>query len=331
MQPMPQSPSKATQINQDRWRSALPWIDRDDADIDGYARSHHEEMFDVAERLREWKRDGVVIFRDAIPEAALQAFEADMAEVLAAPADYPQTVTVKGRTSPSSDFTSAELRAASNLRFNNIHFISPAARCLSLSPVIVSFLKHVFGEAPCMMQTLTFNKGSQQPAHADFAFVHNQTDIAFMAASWIPLEDVSADAGPLAYYPGTQNVFNFGFYDFGDGEIILTDGSNLMSAMEFSEWLLARIAAGGFEKKVFLPRRGDVLLWHAALVHEGTAIVNPQLTRKSLVTHYTAATKMPETHLVRGSDGQPLDFRIHGGHAFKHSWVDYTRQVAIRG
>lgn len=282
---------------------------------------------DLKTKLREWQSDGVVVFENAIPEDALSDFEAEMEAVIRSPAAYPQTVSIPGGTKQTRECTSEELRAATNLRFNNIHFISPAARRLSLSPIIVRFLRHVFDDTPCMMQTLTFNKGSQQPAHADFAFVHNQTDLAFMAASWIPLEAVSADAGPLAYYPGTHRVANFGFYDFGDGEIILTDGTNLMSAIEFSKWLLERIAVGKYQRRVFLPNRGDVLLWHAALVHEGTTINNSSLTRRSFVSHYTVASRMPTTHLRRDDHGQPLVFAINGGLSFLHPWVDYDRQI----
>ena len=177
------------------------------------------------------------------------------------------------------------------------------------------------------MQTLTFNKGSQQPAHADFAFVHNQIDISFMAASWIPLEDIHSDSGPLAYYPGTHKVVNCGFYDFGDGEIILTNGSDLMSAAEFGYWLEKEIEAGKYAKKIFLPKKGDVLIWHAALVHEGTKILDQSLTRKSLVTHYTGRSRMPETHIMRDANGKIEEIEHNGGVVLKHRWVDYCKQL----
>lgn len=329
MRPMPAIPSVSTSANQRRWMQSLPWIDRDDADIEAYCRTHPEPMMDLPAKLAQWREDGVVIFENAIPDSSIAAFEAEMEAVIRSPASYQQTVTTRDGTRETKDCTTEELRSSTNLRFNNIHFISPAARHLSLAPTVVRFLRHIFAETPCTIQTLSFNRGSQQPAHADFAFVYNQTDLAFMAASWIPLEDVHPDSGPLAYYPGTHKVASFGFYDFGDGEIILTDGSNLMSAVEFSQWLLARIDAGGYQRRVFLPKRGDVLLWHAALVHEGTKIADPARTRRSFVTHYTAASKMPETHLVRDGHGEPLAFTINDGLCFKHRWVDYSRQVKV--
>jgi hypothetical protein len=38
----------------------------------------------------------------------------------------------------------------------------------------------------------------------------------------------------------------------------------------------------------YLAKRGDVLLWHALLVHGGSAIAKPGRTRKSMACHYFA-------------------------------------------
>lgn len=314
-------------VTRESFLARMPWIDHEGADIDAYCRTHHESLFDLHKALADWKRDGVVIFPGAIPLADLDAFDRELEALIARPAAHRQEVKVGPRSKHTDECTSEELRECQNLRFNNIHYISPAARRLGLCPTIVHFLTHVFGETPCTMQTLTFNKGSQQPAHADFAFVYNQKDIAFLTASWIPLEDVHPDAGPLAYYPGTHNVVRFGFYDFGDGEVIMTDGTNLMSATEFGKWLVGEIDRGKYERRVFLPRRGDVLIWHAALVHEGSRIRNDALTRKSIVTHYSSCPQMPETHVLRDAEGRPQTFDINGGIVFRHPWVDYSTQL----
>jgi ectoine hydroxylase-related dioxygenase (phytanoyl-CoA dioxygenase family) len=48
------------------------------------------------------------------------------------------------------------------------------------------------------------------------------------------------------------------------------------------------IAKNGLQPKVFLPKKGDVFIWHANLVHGGTPVRNTALTRKSMVIHYYA-------------------------------------------
>lgn len=35
-----------------------------------------------------------------------------------------------------------------------------------------------------------------------------------------------------------------------------------------------------------MARKGDILLWHGMLIHGGTKINNPALTRKSMVIHF---------------------------------------------
>ncbi len=327
MKLVPSAVSESTKVTRARWFARLPWIDQEDADIDGYCQSHEESFFDLKQKLTDWHNNGIVIFENAIDPATIDKFEGELKELIEAPGKFSLEIEVAGARRPIGAFTSQELRSHEKLKFNNIHAISPASRSLSLSKPIIDFLKHVFGESPCAMQTLAFNKGSQQPAHADFAFVYNQANISFMAASWIALEDIHPDSGPLGYYPGTHKVVNFGFYDFGEGEIILTNGTDLMSASEFGKWLEQEIEKGQYPQKVFLPRKGDVLLWHAALVHEGTKIRDQSLTRKSLVTHYTGRSMMPESHIMRAPDGTIEEFRENGGVVLKHRWNDYSKQL----
>jgi ectoine hydroxylase-related dioxygenase (phytanoyl-CoA dioxygenase family) len=327
MNPMPQAASAKTLTNQASWFQNMPWIDRQQADIDDYCKKHKEETFDLKQKLQDWRSDGVVIFESAINPADVDCFQAELDQLIEEPARFDLEMDLAGQRKPISQFSSEQLKAQDKLKFNNIHYISPAARKLSLAKPVVNFLRHIFQDTPCTMQTLCFNKGSQQPVHADFAFVHNQTEISFMAASWIPLEDIHKDSGPLAYYPGTHQVTNFGFYDFGNGEIILTDGKNLMSAQEFSDWLQRGIEKGDYERRIFLPKKGDVLIWHAAVLHEGTKILDTTKTRKSLVTHYTGRSKMPDSHKTFDDSGAVLEMQQNGGTVLKHRWVNYSVQL----
>jgi phytanoyl-CoA hydroxylase len=203
-------------VTSQSWFSKLPWVDQPNADIEGYCKDVKED-YNLLVKLKEWRENGVVIFENAIDFSDIADFQEELDTLISNPMSYSVEIDHLGARSDISQFTESDLRSFDTLKFCNVHGISPAARKLSLSKTVVSFLAHIFGERPCVMQTLTFNKGSQQPAHADFAFVFNQTDISYMAASWIPLEDIHADAGPLAYYPGTHKVGEFGFYDFGDG------------------------------------------------------------------------------------------------------------------
>jgi phytanoyl-CoA hydroxylase len=41
----------------------------------------------------------------------------------------------------------------------------------------------------------------------------------------------------------------------------------------------------GLQPSIFLPKRGDLLIWHGALIHGGTPMQNPGLTRRSFICH----------------------------------------------
>ena len=47
-------------------------------------------------------------------------------------------------------------------------------------------------------------------------------------------------------------------------------------------------AASRYERKRFLARKGEILLWHGMLIHGGDVVERPELTRKSYVCHYIA-------------------------------------------
>ena len=49
----------------------------------------------------------------------------------------------------------------------------------------------------------------------------------------------------------------------------------------------------GFITERFEANKGDLLIWHADLLHGGAKIENPSRTRKSLVTHFMPLGVMP--------------------------------------
>jgi hypothetical protein len=40
--------------------------------------------------------------------------------------------------------------------------------------------------------------------------------------------------------------------------------------------------------EVFRPKKGDIIIWHANMLHGSIPVIHPELTRKSLVMHYFA-------------------------------------------
>jgi ectoine hydroxylase-related dioxygenase (phytanoyl-CoA dioxygenase family) len=97
------------------------------------------------------------------------------------------------------------------------------------------------------------------------------------------MEDISAEAGPLFYYPGSHRWPVISNAMIGRRGY----GSDLASAQDpFAPAWQALCDAYGAEKQVFLARKGQALIWCANLLHGGSVQTNPQRTRWSQVTHY---------------------------------------------
>ncbi|MFM9048290.1 MAG: phytanoyl-CoA dioxygenase family protein [Cyanobium sp.] len=173
------------------------------------------------------------------------------------------------------------------LKLVNLQRFFDSAKALSFADPVMAFLDELFGSSPALIATITFWKGSQQPLHQDFSYVHHHRRLGELAATWIPLEDIQPDAGPLIYYQGTHFPERLGFFDWGGGSILASRDAPESVFDEYQKHLLRLIDEHHFQPSIFLPKRGDVLIWHGALIHGGTPMANPALTRRSLVCHYT--------------------------------------------
>ena len=163
-------------------------------------------------------------------------------------------------------------------------------------------------------------RGSEQPIHIDYPYVREQQHIAHLAASWIPLEDIHPDAGPLSYFPGSHKPDVCGFFDWGRGSILMEDDS-IRTPAEFSAYLDARVRIAGIKELEFCPRRSDALLWHGSLAHGGTRIKNSDLTRRSIVTHYTSLGAYPPLHMRPDAIAEGLCLTQNGGYSFELPWI----------
>ncbi len=152
-------------------------------------------------------------------------------------------------------------------------------------PELMQFLSFLLGKPVIPFQTLNFTEGSEQRAHSDS--IHMTTEPkGYLIATWIALEDVSDDCGPLFYFPKSHRLpfVSTEHYDAGNTKWTIGAHSN----RQYEDAIEQLIQTHGLQKQVFLPKRGDVLIWHANLLHGGSKILKPGTTRKSMVCHYYA-------------------------------------------
>ncbi len=307
-------------IASDLWETTVPWIDRADADIASYVKSVPPEAdFDLYEKLARWQSDGVVIFENCVDKSLIESLLEDIEYLKLHSQEHDLLMEIRGKQKEIKEITQEELNSP-GLKFNSIHTISKAAAKLSVTSVISRFLCHVFKDNPVLLQSLTFFKGSEQPVHIDYPYVRTQKEIAKLAASWIPLEDIHPDSGPLAYYIGSHKIDVSGFFDWGNGSIVMEPDSS-RNASEFAEYLEAKLRLHGVEQRTFCPKAGDALIWHGNLIHGGTPIKNRELTRKSYVSHYTSLSAYPEDYKTKDAFEQQRFVENGGGYVFEFPWV----------
>ncbi|HLW33107.1 MAG TPA: phytanoyl-CoA dioxygenase family protein [Aequorivita sp.] len=153
-------------------------------------------------------------------------------------------------------------------------------------PKLADILSLLMGTSIELFQSVNFLQGSEDPAHSDF--IHMSTyPYGYLLAVWIALEDIDMENGPLFFHPGSHKlpyIMN-SQYDHGGNRWLLgkTNKKNYAQAID------KIIKEHHFETKTFTASKGDVLIWHANLLHGGTKIINPDRTRKSMVMHYFGA------------------------------------------
>jgi hypothetical protein len=100
-----------------------------------------------------------------------------------------------------------------------------------------------------------------------------------LLATWIALEDVHPDAGPLVYYPGSHKI---PLYTFADG----THHARQEEMNRWTAYIQDEMEGRGIKSQTFVAGKGDLFIWHSDLVHGGSALADPTKTRRSLVCHY---------------------------------------------
>lgn len=159
---------------------------------------------------------------------------------------------------------------------------APAVRKLAVLPQILTKLKAAYGREPFPFQTLNFKRGSQQHLHSD-AIHFSSLPERFMCGVWIALEDVRPEAGPVVYKPGSHVLPIMKMRDVGaEADRPTSDDYVNLYVPRFAEHMhtLDRPETPAMLKK------GQAFVWAANLAHGGSAILDPQSTRRSLVVHY---------------------------------------------
>ncbi len=235
------------------------------------------------EQIDHWRERGYLLLPKFFSEDEVDRINADIDHAWERRDEYPATVTVDQQIGTAREQrlalkdTDPAVRS-SPYKLNDLYQESGAIRDVVLNERLMQVMTPLIGGTPMICNSLSFEYGSQQPHHFD-TFYMPPTIRNHMLASWIALEDVHPDAGPLEYFPGSHTIEP---YRSRDGSYNLTADQR----PDFNTYIARELENENLQQETFCASKGDVFIWHAHLFHGGSRIVDEQRTRKSLVTHY---------------------------------------------
>jgi len=292
------------------------WIDRRDAhELLAGRLSRSEVTAKEAEALAHYIDHGYVIFPkvvgDEVIDAYLDLFELSWDE--APPSVY---VHVERRVQHMSREIYDKITKVSSL-----HCCFDRAGELIFPSVVLRFLTLIYDRPPVAFQTMTMRKGSEEALHIDTGPL-TLTEPMTMAASWLALEDVRPGSGELQFVPGSHSVPEYLHPGVSKGH-----NNDMATYGQVLEQTKGVCRDRGFTTERFEAKKGDVLIWHADLLHGGAKIEDHSSTRKSLVTHYMPLGVMPTFY--DSSEESALRYP-NGGYCLEHLEV-IKRKAAAAG
>jgi len=265
-------------------RKRLPWLDALRFGVEDYVRSlplTEAERFALRTRLFEWMLHGYVVLEGAVEHELIDAFLADLDEVLANPAAHTSLVLSNKYDHVRICKTDPRFFYGQHMRLVDFHHASVAGKKISLHQRVLEFVGHLFRQEIALVQSLTFLEGSEQLIHQDHAYVIANNP-SHLCAAWVALEDIDPRSGPLCYVPDSHALPMF---DWGNG--LFRRSGSTASDQQFAEHIERHRAEAGLARRTFCPKKGDVFVWHAALAHGGSPVTDASLTRRAHVTHYS--------------------------------------------
>jgi ectoine hydroxylase len=217
----------------------------------------------IQQQLTAWSDKGFLIWEKFFDDGVTDAIHQEV-----------ERLVKKGRLHPTHD---------NKLLFAHRH--SALIRKITYEDRLTRLLGFILDKEVVPFQTINFRYGSNQRAHSDS--IHMTTyPLGYLIAVWIALEDTQPDNGPLFYYPGSHRLPYLLNSDFNEGQTALQLGKK--DYVDYEDRIEQQIRQQSLQPAVFLAKKGDLLIWHANLIHGGMPVKNPALTRKSMVIHYYA-------------------------------------------
>lgn len=222
--------------------------------------------------LAEWRDNGFMVIRNFIPHSLIDAYCASY---------------------EADNGKDAKIGYKTGTPYMQVDEIKD----LSLYAPLMDILESLIGEPMAMNLNLCNWVSTERNWHQD-DYLNPPEVKGHYLACWFALDDIDPDSGVFEFVPGSHK------WPVIDGEKVRA----LLEPHEAAnpDWprIAERFLDGIFETEILErdanvngwtdAKKGDVLIWHSWLAHRGSKPKNPDLLRKSLITHYSGINHRPD-------------------------------------
>lgn len=222
---------------------------------------------------QQWRNDGVLILESFMPDELIDAYRADWIQHNRINHDRP-------------------MGYPGECAYSQVESLMTLATYKPLHDV----LSHLIGDNMGVHLNLTGWKSTQRNWHQD-GYLNPDSNKDHYLAVWVALNDIHEDAGPFEFVRSSHVL------------PIITQGKTLKRLEpaertdplwpKYSERFLTPmfedlLERGGLTTEKFIAKKGDVLIWHARLMHRGSLPNNPDLWREAAIMHYSGVSHRPD-------------------------------------
>jgi len=167
---------------------------------------------------------------------------------------------------------------------------------LALHKPLTAVMAGIIGEPVGLHLNLTGWVSTERKWHQD-SYLNPPNVGEYYIAAWVALEAIHPDSGPFEYVPGSHNwpvIRRDKLFQFCPPELINDHRWPSLTQDAVAKAIEDEMALRRAEVRTYLPKRGDVLLWHSSLVHRGSKPNVPGMPRRAFIAHYSGINHRPD-------------------------------------
>jgi len=235
----------------------------------------------------QWQRDGVLLLEKFLPDDLIECYSE----------------------------LRARLKQPGGWRCPAPYLYYDQIKEIGLYKELTAMYEHLMGNPMGMHLNLTGWVSTERKWHQDRYLNPSPVGNHYVAV-WMALDDIHPDSGPFEFvrgshrWPSMEQDLLLRHYP---AEMRLRDSWPTETQYDVHRICEEEMARRGSQVEQLLAKKGDVLIWHANLMHRGSKPNVPGTPRKALICHYSSINHrvdMPAKKLFQGRWGSGWYFDL---------------------